>query len=74
MEFEALDCGDEAAKWLSKYFMNEEKKTKNEEQITHRLGYFDEKFTQRSDMIATTLGQTGFSAVYKHWRKNDSVI
>lgn len=66
MLFDAIDCGNEAAKWFSDFLTNGKE--------NHRLGYYAEKINQRPDPIGTNLKKEKFSSIYKHWRKNDGVI
>ena len=65
MIFDTIDCGNEAATWLSNFLTNGKE--------SYRLGYYVEKMVQRPHQIGTMLKEEGFSSIYKHLRKNDGV-
>ncbi|XP_065224407.1 mitochondrial amidoxime-reducing component 1 [Planococcus citri] len=63
---ETIDCGDEAARWVSNYLTS----GKNEDEF--RMGFYVENVTKRTNVVELMSSQSKkFLSVYKHMRQSD---
>lgn len=61
---ETVDCGDEAAKWVSTYLTGSEE--------GFRMGFYVENITKKTDVVELMSSQDKhFLSFYKHMREND---